>query len=64
VKFGEFISELRSKGIFILTVGEMENFDRDVDRHGQRWVQAVISRGKLGAKAKGAIRQEFHTLAM
>jgi hypothetical protein len=42
--FQRLANALRSKGLFLVEVGELEGFVRSVGNHGPRWVSAVLEK--------------------
>lgn len=62
VDIKKLVGDLRSVGIYILTIGEMENFDKTVGRHGQRWVERVMQKRQLPAATKQLVKDEFRGL--
>jgi hypothetical protein len=44
IAYGRLITELAKKGLFIVEVGEVENFDKSIGGHGPKWVNDVLSK--------------------
>lgn len=44
-RLGKLLAELRRIGLFVVEVGELESFARQVPRHGPAWVNEVHKRG-------------------
>lgn len=40
----QLFQDLRAIGIFVVPVGEMENFDTSIGSHGPRWVEEVLAK--------------------
>jgi energy-coupling factor transporter ATP-binding protein EcfA2 len=49
VSFRKVQAGLKSKGIFILEVGEIEAFDKTVGGHGPKWVNEVLSKDLISS---------------
>jgi hypothetical protein len=55
--FDELQSTLKSKGIFVLEVGELEGFVKSVGGHGPKWVNDVLTKDLKNDKELETARQ-------
>jgi hypothetical protein len=47
-KFSDVTLVLKSKGLFVVEVGEIEGFARSIGSHGPKWVNSVLSKDLAG----------------
>ncbi len=50
--YGRLVGQLAAKGLFVVPVGELECFDKNVGGHGPSWVNAVLETRDLDADAE------------
>jgi hypothetical protein len=64
VALDRLLAGLKSLGLFVVPVGEVESFVKSVGHHGPRWVTQVIEDGHIGAAAaaQAFVREVFDSL--
>lgn len=45
--YNDMISQLKSKGLFVVEVGELEGFSRSIGGHGPKWVNTALEKDLL-----------------
>jgi hypothetical protein len=59
--YNDMISQLKTKGLFVVEIGEIEGFSRSIGGHGPKWVNAVLEKDLINdlelESAKSFVRE-------